>query len=180
MELESKRQEAIQVLLRQGQLPTSEKIAEILGKYDLPTLPTTGPVKKQGIEVLKSYTYNPGKITVGDFVNLFRSRYQVLKNILLNRPEAKNAISINYAKTRAEQGKTTIVAMINDIQKLSTGTVKLVLEDMSGTINAIISKNNASILEEASFLSFDEVLAFSGTCTKDTFFIGAYLLVFVS
>lgn len=171
MELESKRQEAIQILLKQGQLPTSEKIAEILGKYDVPTLPATSQTRKPGIEILKSYTYNPGKIKTQDFIDLFRTRYQVLKNLLLNRAEARDAVSISYAKTKSDKGKTTVIAMISDIQKLSTGTIKLVLEDMSGKINAIISKNNKDLTEEASFLCLDEVAAFSGSCVRDTFFI---------
>lgn len=174
MGLEERRQKAIQILIKQGLLPTSEKIAEILGKEDMPTLPAADAVKKPGIEILKSYHYNPGKITVEDFVNMFKTRYIVLKNLLLNRPEARDAVSISYAKAKADKSKTTVVAIINDIQKLSTGTIKLVLEDTSGTINAIISKNNKEILEEASFLSYDEVLAFSGSCNKDTFFISSF------
>ncbi len=175
MEIETKRQKAIQLLIKQGQLPTSENIAEILGKYDVPTMPTTGPIKKPGVEVLKSYEYNPSKVTVRDFSNFFKIRYQNLKNLLFNRTEARDAVSIHHAKNRTEKGKVTIIAMITDIQKLSTGTVKLVLEDLSGKITGIISKKHTEVIEESSFISLDEVLAISGSCVKDVFFVDSFV-----
>ena len=86
------------------------------------------------VEVLKNYKYTPGKFVTSDFSEFFKTRYKAMKNLLFNRPEARNAISINYAKSRTDRGETTIIAMVKDIQKLPTGTVKLILEDLSGTI----------------------------------------------
>ncbi len=123
------------------------------------------------VEIIKNHNYISRKFTVSDFSNLFRVRYQALKNLLFNRAEARNAISINYTKNRTEKGGVTIIAMINNITKLPTGTFRLTLEDMSGTITAIISKKNENFEELANFLCLDEVLAFNGVCIKNIFFI---------
>jgi DNA polymerase II small subunit len=123
------------------------------------------------VEVIKNYSYIPSKFEVSDFAEFFKTRYKSMKNLLFNRVEARDAISINYAKSRSERGAVTIIAMIKELQKLPTGTVKLVLEDLSGTIDAIVSKKSENFKEMADFLCEDEVVAFNGSISRNTMFI---------
>jgi len=170
------KQEAIQELLKQGTLPTPGRIAQLTGETcqqaDTPQKEEdTQTIERKGtsVEVLKEFNFEQKKITVKDFANLFRQRYSSIRNILFNRPAVSNAVSINRLETA--QQNATIIAIISDIDKMHTGTLKLTLEDLSGTITAIISAKKEDLIKEASFICADEVLAFKGGTQKGIFFV---------
>ncbi|MFH0868959.1 MAG: metallophosphoesterase, partial [archaeon] len=169
--------EAIRTLLQMGQLPTVDKIQQIVSAshtvFEEPA--AVKPEKTHaegpgyGVEILQHFEHLPKKIGVADFAAYFRNRYGFLKNILQNRPENSDAISIS--KLSSADGETTIIAMIADIKKLPTGTLKLTLEDMTGQTSAILSVKNPEMLKKIPFIANDEILAFKGKCGKDTFFV---------
>lgn len=152
--------EVINQFLKEGKLPISKEIINYQEEIEV-----NGSSK---VSVLKTYEYEPKPIEVKDFVEYFRSRYERIKNFLINRPGIGSPISISKLSTYGE--KSTIIAMISDIQKFSTGTIFLSLEDPSGEIKGIISKNS-NLLEEVKYLTLDEVLGFRGSASKNVFFI---------
>ncbi len=170
---------AIKALIQLGQLPTPEKIRELTSglEHEEPALLGLKPAeskikvehKDSSVEVLQHFEWKPKKIKLQDFANYFRKRYEFMKNLLMSRAETENATSIS--KLSSMQGKTTIVAMISDIRKLPTGTVKIKLEDLSGTTDAIISVKNAELAKKIPFLAPDEVLAFKGSVGRGIFFV---------
>ncbi|HKZ49458.1 MAG TPA: metallophosphoesterase [Candidatus Nanoarchaeia archaeon] len=160
----------IEQLIRAGQLPTPDKIRSMLQQEMVSV-----PIKKHSVEngetsvqILTNETYSPQKIEVKDFVNYFRGRHNYFKNVLINRPELSNATSIARLSGNT---KTSIIAAIVDIKRLSTGTMKLQLEDLSGRISAIISAKNPEALAKAQSLCLDEVVAFKGSSGKSIFFV---------
>jgi len=169
--------DAIKALLQMGQLPTMDKIQQVISAshtvFEEPAEIT--PVKNHSegadfaVEILQHFEYLPKKINVADFTNHFRSRHNFLKSILQNRAETSDALSIS--KLSSADGATTIIAMISEIRKLPTGTLKLTLEDLTGQISAIISVKNPELQKKIPFLSLDEVLAFKGKTGKDIFFV---------
>jgi len=120
------------------------------------------------VEVTQQFYFEPKKIIQHDFVEHIRNRYSYLKNLLINRPEVSGAVSISKLPVNEE---AQIIACILDIQKLPTGTLKLMLEDFTGTITAIISAKNEDLMKKASYLTLDETLAFIGSQGKNVFFI---------
>ena len=153
--------EIINQLLKEGKLPTSNEIINYQKEIE---------IKGKGkVSIIKSYEGKPKHIKVEDFVTYFRNRYERIKNILLNRPGVESPISIS--KLSSIEDKSTIIAMVSNIQKFSTGTVSLQLEDLSGEIKGIISKNNSKLLKDVKYLALDEVLAFRGSASKNVFFI---------
>lgn len=161
-----KKTEAVNKFMKEGKLPVAEEVTEYQKELSL-----NGNSK---VSVLKSFEYEPDSIEVQDFVKYFKSRYERLKNLLINRPGVESPVSIS--KLNKSYGNTnTIIAMISDIIKYSTGTIALRLEDPSGEVKGIISKKDSELLEEAKYLAEDEVLAFKGGSGKGVFFINEIL-----
>jgi DNA polymerase II small subunit len=149
-----------------------EKIKEMLEKGVLPTLEKVDHLlhKSSNVEIIQAPNYTPQKITIKDFHKADQQKYSVMKNFLMNRAELQGAVSISRAP-QLQAKNTTIVAMVYDISKLPTGTLKMELEDPSGTIIAIISSKNEELIKKASFVTKDEVLGFIGGCAKGVFFV---------
>lgn len=171
--------EAIKTLLQIGQLPTAEKIQQMISSSRSLVLesslePQVELNKKNSsgadfsIEVLQHFEYEPKKTNVADFTAYFRNRYGFMKSILLNRAETENAVSISKLNG---VDSATIIAMISDIKKLPTGTLKLTIEDLSGEASAIVSIKNPELQKKIPFLAQDEVLAFRGKPGKNIFFV---------
>ncbi len=171
--------EAVRHLLQLGELPTPDKIKELTSGMLMQEQEILGlkvADKKinlsdsgSSVEVLQHFDWKPRKVAVGDFVNYFRNRYTFVKNLLVNRAETSGAISISKLKTVT--GKSTIVGIIADIHKLPTGTLKLIVEDLTGRITAIVSIKKPELAKEIPYLVPDEVLAFKGSFAKGVFFV---------
>ena len=114
--------------------------------------------------------HTPGKISVGDFTTHFRNRYTILKNILLNRAETVDAISISKLNMMGTSERTTVIVMISDIRIFPSGSVRLEIEDLSGSTTAVISGKREDLKFLASQLVLDDIVALRGSGTK-TFFV---------
>ena len=164
-------QEAVKLLLERGELPTKEKVNRLLNPAPLVQVekPKLKHDSENPIEIVQHFEYAPKKFIAADFTSFFRNRYSYMKNLLVNRPETENAISIS--KLSGLREKVTLVAIILDMKRLPTGTLKLTLEDLSGTITAIITAKNPELAQKMQCLSYDEVLAFKGSAGKGVFFV---------
>ena len=64
-------------------------------KLDTEDKSSYGESAYSDVIVLKEYHNDPRKLAVNDFVEYFRLRYNLLKDLLQNRQELQGAISIN-------------------------------------------------------------------------------------
>jgi len=85
-----------------------------------------------------------------------------LENVLRQRQELRNAISINRCLTKKERESLSIIGLIKEISTTKTGHLFVTLEDPTGTIKVLFSKNNKEIYESAKDLGVDEVIGVSG------------------
>src|SRR3989344_2970516 len=115
---------------------------------------------------VKVFQNLPKKIEVKDFVNNFRSRYSFLKNILQQRPELDNLISIN----RISEGSFSIIAMVSDKRTTKNGNVILELEDLTGRIISLVTKNRPEVFEKSKELLLDEVIGLKCNGNKEMIF----------
>jgi len=60
---------------------------------------------------------------------------------------------------------------VSDINRTYTGTVRLIVEDLTNQITIIISPKNTDLIEEAKFLTLDEVLIFKGRVRRGVMFL---------
>ena len=165
---------AINLLMKENFIPNSQNIDDLKKcDYDIGRFKNKDDFLKKAfepsIEILKDVPFDARKLSSSDFVEFMRSRYVQLKNILMQRPEVQDAISLSRATE--VQKESIVIALIFDLKKLNGGSYKLEIEDLSGKYSAIISKNNAEALEKASFLVMDEVVAFKCSFSRNIFFI---------
>ena len=128
------------------------------------------------VNIIKSYKENIKKRDVQDFVQHFRARYNALKNILINRNELSNCISINRVLNKNKGDSVAIIGLIIDKKTTKNGNIMLEVEDLTGKISCIIGKNKKEVYDFAKDLISDEVIGVIGTCSDKFVFINNILL----
>lgn len=121
------------------------------------------------VVVLKSYALGGAKKEVQDFVRYYNSRYNMIKNLLINRPDLSNAISIN--KLEYVKGKVSVIGLVMDKSVTKNGNTLIILEDPTGHINCIVSKNKQNLSSVISDIVFDEVIGITGDYSNNFLFV---------
>ena len=114
------------------------------------------------IEVLINYENKPFKYTVKDFANIFVSRYKFLERILRTRQELNGMTSINRVLDKKEKETVSIIGIVEEVGITKGGHLMLTLEDLTGKIKVLISKNNKDLFEEAKDIISDEIIGIMG------------------
>ena len=96
-----------------------------------------------GVKIISvSPTQNP-KTTVENFVKHFRNRYNDLKNMLQERPELRNLVSIN--KIYGDRQGVSIIGMVFDKRVTKNKNIILDVEDLTGRIKVLINYNKKEL-----------------------------------
>lgn len=122
------------------------------------------------ISILKSHEKTPSKRSVQDFVKYFNIRFKSIETILKSRSELTGLTSISRVKQKSERESVSIIGMILEKNETKNGHIILTLEDLSGTINVLINKDNKDLLEIGKDLSYDEVIGVVGSTGGDIIF----------
>ncbi len=111
--------------------------------------------------------------TVEEFIDYFLDRYEKIKEMLINRGE-NHYVSIRDLKIKKDE-TVKIIGIVNDKYESSKGNLLIEIEDPTGKVTAIISKNNRSIYTKGEALVPDEVIALEGRMFKDFFIVNDIL-----
>src|SRR3989344_1054888 len=117
--------------------------------------------QQSNVIILKSYNSSAGKRSEADFVKYYNLRYEAIKNILINRPDLKNTVSINkigYAK-----GKISVIGLVMDKITTKNENVILTIDDPTGYVKIIVSKNKFELFQTTKDIAFDEVIGAVGS-----------------
>ncbi|PSP85744.1 DNA polymerase II [Halobacteriales archaeon QS_1_68_17] len=126
-----------------------------------------GPTRdtaRQAVEVSGDMTgRSTGTGEYGDFVAVFRDRYERLSRQLRGR--------VNHRPTGALAGmaggsEAAIVGMVSDIRSTASGHWLVELEDTNGTFPCLVMKDR-EIADLVNELLYDEVIAVEGTLADD-------------
>ncbi len=121
------------------------------------------------VVVLRSYNDNNIPIkNVNSFVNHFKFRYDVLKDILLQRAELNSSISIGRALGRKDRSLVSVIGLVNNQKITRNGNVLFTLEDPTGVINVLVIKDN--YVNNVKDLVLDEVVGVMGYSNGDILF----------
>jgi len=123
------------------------------------------------VVILKNYEEVHKKREIQDFTAYFRNRYNSLKKILSGRTELQNALSISRLQQKREREEISLIVIINKKSTTKNGNIILSLEDVTGSIDAIITKNNQKLLDCAKDLVLDEVVGIIGFLESNAIFI---------
>ncbi|MBW3020201.1 DNA-directed DNA polymerase II small subunit [Candidatus Woesearchaeota archaeon] len=121
------------------------------------------------VEIIQNHKEdNAKKKELMDFVYYFRNRYKSISNILKGKSELEETIAITRINSRKESmKKVALIGMVYEIETSKNGHLIVTLEDLTGKIKLIISKNNQDIFEKAKDLVYDEVIGVIGSSSYD-------------
>jgi len=97
----------------------------------------------EDVKIISTSHLQSKKLEVGDFVNYFRGRLVKMKEILQERPELNQLISIN--KISGNRQGISIIGMVADKKITKNKNILLEVEDLTGKIKVIINRNKPEI-----------------------------------
>lgn len=122
--------------------------------------------KDNDIEILRNYTQSYRIKGIEDMSAYFLARLNYFKKKLQSR--LKNVISINNLK-KTGKDKVSLIAIVSEKVKTKNGNYLFNLEDFTGQIKAIATKDD--VKKAAESVAYDDVLGFVGSAGDNVFFI---------
>ncbi len=122
------------------------------------------------VEIVKSFQEPSEKRDMRDFVGHYNARYNTLRQMLSDRPGLQNIVSIGRLKNKTDRENISVIGMIRDIGYTKNNNIIIQLEDPTGTVPLIITKNNKEVFDLATTLTLDEVIGVSGMSGKNVLF----------
>ncbi len=114
------------------------------------------------VKILLSYDKAPKKREANDFIQYFNNRYELIEKILKQRQELQNITSISRVINKKDREQVSIIGMVKDKQYTKNGNCILELEDKTGSIRTLISKNKPDLFKTAKDVVLDEVIGLVG------------------
>src|SRR3989344_3176649 len=148
-----------------------DKVYEIISSY-----------KGNNLELIKFFFNNLGIIlpeeTLRDNENINLSsenRFNLIRAILQERIELDNLLSISRINgknsDKGNHNSFSIIAMVFDKRTTKNGNIILEIEDLTGRISALITKNKIEVFEKSKELLLDEVIALKCSYNGEILFV---------
>ncbi|MBM3230572.1 hypothetical protein FJZ22_02880 [Candidatus Pacearchaeota archaeon] len=136
-------------------------------------LVSTLPTPSKHVPALTySIFYHPTKIDkkleVADFVGHFRSRYQQLQRILMQRADLHNLIAFN--KLGSERQQVSVIGIVSSKRMSKNGNLIATLEDLTGKMSVVFRLDKEDMAKKAGELQLDDVIAVKGSGNRDMIF----------
>ena len=122
------------------------------------------------VEVVRSYKEEARKRCVEDFTAYFNIRYTKLKEILQKKQELQDALSIKRVAAKTERENVCIIGMVYEKSVTKNNNIMFTLEDPTGQIKVVITKNKADTFKIAADCVRDEVIGITGVCGNNIIF----------
>ncbi len=110
------------------------------------------------VKVISSSVVSPKKISVKDFVNHFKARYEQMRHFLMVR-DLENLTSIR--KIGDDRDSYTIIASVVSKRITKNKNLMLDVEDLTGSARVLVNQNKGEVYDKAKDLLLDDVVAFS-------------------
>jgi len=117
---------------------------------------------KNKVNIVLSYINKPHDYKVSDFTDYFLSRYRFLESLLRGRQELRQATAINRLFNKSEKDSVAIIGIVQEIGETKNGNLMITVEDPTGSMKVLITKNKQDIFREAKDLVVDEIIGVSG------------------
>src|SRR3989344_4192339 len=125
---------------------------------------------KPNVKILKNYIKDEKKIEIQDFIGSFRVRSKNIRELLQNRPELFDVISINKIMNKKEKETVSIIGMISNKILTKNNNFIMEAEDLTGVIKVIIDKKNSELYNICKDIMLDEVIGVVGSFSKGVLF----------
>jgi len=124
--------------------------------------------KHPAVKILSSNIIPYKRIEVKDFVLHFRNRYNFFKDILMQRKELSNLVSIN--KIGANRS-FSFIGLVSSKRITKNKNIILEIEDLTGKINALVSSDKKEVFEKAKEVVIDDMVGFRCSGNGDLVFV---------
>ena len=168
---------------KQKNIKTYISFVDYLKKYDHKQIKTDAlaaskplTLDDEELKIIFSYQEESKKKTIQDFIGFFNKRYRSIERMLRNRRELQNLSSISRIKSKRDREEVSLIGMVMDKQVTRNKNLILTLEDPSGKISVLISKNKPELFNIAKDIVLDETLGVVGVCGKNIVFANNVLL----
>ena len=121
--------------------------------------------------VLESYKEASIKREIGHFVMYFRKRYEVLRGMLETRQELHGAVSMARLRNKAKGEKVSVIGIVSEKRTSKKGNTIVKIEDMTGSINVVLRKDDKEMGNAIDELVLDEVIGITGSINNNFFVI---------
>ncbi len=143
-------------------IEVSKEVEKVVGdvkqKEEEVEIKKTPYENKTGVKIL-SRTPSPGKKhEIGDFVQMYRSRFIKMRDMIKNRRELRNLTSIN--KITGSSQSVSIIGLISDKRKTKNGNLLFDVEDLTGKIRVLVNQNKKELYEQARDIPLDGIIGF--------------------
>jgi len=119
-------------------------------------------LKTPKIQILTNYAEQNTSKSIKDFVSLYNQRYRLIMDILRQRPELRSSTSIRKVFSATERETVSVIGIIYSLSITKNGNIMLEIEDQTGILKAVVTKNNSKIFLKAEELTADEVIGLQG------------------
>jgi DNA polymerase II small subunit len=128
------------------------------------------------VNVLWEYQTDFRKRKIQDFVNYFNARYKLLERMLVQRPEMQNITSIARLINKQDKETVSVIGMVTEKRTTKNDNILAKIEDNTGQINVVFSKNKPEMMALAKDLVLDEVVGIVCSTGDNILFANALLL----
>lgn len=119
------------------------------------------------VKVLSSPVFPAKKISVKDFVNHFRSRYEAISQVLQQK-DFDDLTSIR--KIGNDRNNYTVIVSVIGKRVTKNKNLLIEVEDMTGSSVVLINQNKKELFEKARDILMDEVVAFKVNGSQEILF----------
>lgn len=138
-----------------GENPDPEKILQY--KKGNSEQATKGQITPS-VKVTWEYRTEYNKRKIQDFVCYFNARYKLLERMLSQRPEMQNITSIARLVNKQDKETVSIIGMVTEKRMTKNENLIITIEDNTGQMNVIFSKNKQDLFTQAKDIVLDEVV----------------------
>ncbi len=130
--------------------------------------------KQYNVIILKSYFDKQKEREASDFSLYYNNRYNSIKKILLNRPELSLSTSINRIFYKNSREEATIIGMVYDKKLSKNNNILLTLEDPTGKISVLVTKNKTDLYNQIKDVTLDETIGVIGVVGEKIIFANKF------
>ncbi len=125
------------------------------------------------LKIISSPIIPVKKLEVKDFVQHFRSRYKFLKEVLQNRRELENLISID--KLKGSRESVSVIGIVNSKNITKNKNIILEIEDLTGRVKVLINQNKEELYKKAQEILLDDIIGLNCSGNKDFLYVNNFI-----
>lgn len=126
------------------------------------------------IKITNSYALPSKSINVSDFVNHFRNRFILFRNILQEHTGLQNLTSIN--KLSGQKQNISIIGMVFNKRITKNKNILLEVEDLTGRVAVLVNANKEEVFKKAQEIVLDDILGFKCSGNNEILFVNDIIM----